>query len=237
MKKYTLTSQALGALLLIAAVDVASPRPAAAAAPAAAPGPKATLMRLNGAVDKLLRSKTEPGTEADKRVRNEIRDRASDLFDYTELCKRALGEHWAKMAEKQRTDFVATLQELIERNYIRQLRTNLDYEVTYGEEQVEGPEAKIATQIKIRTKGKSTNATIDYRMLQGARGWLVYDVITDEVSLVRNYRSQFQRIIASSGYDGLLNRMKTKLSEEKEKEAKEEKERTAAPAPAAAPKG
>ena len=49
--------------------------------------------------------------------------------------------------------------------------------------------------------------------------------------------SSFQRIIASSGYDGLLNRMKTKLTEEKEKEAKEEKERTAAPAPAAAPKG
>lgn len=230
MKKYTLTSQLLGALLLVAAVEVPSPRPAAAA-PAAATGPKATLMRLNGAVDKLLRSKTEAGTEADKRVRNEIRDRASELFDYTELCKRALGEHWPKMAEKQRTDFVATLQELIERNYIRQLRTNLDYEVSYGEESVEGTEAKISTQIKIRTKGKSTNATIDYRMVMGPRGWLVYDVITDEVSLVRNYRSQFQRIIASSGYDGLLNRMKTKLTEEKEKEAKEEKERNAAPPP------
>lgn len=230
MKKYTLVSRALGTLLLLAAVDVASPLPAAAA-PAAASGPKATLMRLNGAVDKLLRSKTEPGTDADKRTKNEIKERASELFNYEELCKRALGEHWAKMPEKTRTEFVATLRELIERNYTNQLRTNLEYEVSYGEEQVEGQEAKISTQIKIRTKGKSTNATIDYRMIQTDKGWMVYDVITDEVSLVRNYRSQFQRIINSSGYDGLLSRMKTKLTEEKDKDAKEEKERHAAPAP------
>lgn len=198
------------------------------AAPAVAgSGPKATLQRLNSAVDKNLRTKTELGSPEDKRVKNEIKEHASELLDYTELCKRALGEHWDKMAEKQRTEFVATLKELIERNYVKQLRTNLDYDVNYGEESINGQEAKVVTTIKLRTKGKLTDAQIEYRMISGAAGWKVYDVITDELSLVRNYRSQFQRIIAGQGYDGLITKMKTKLTEERAAEAKEEKERAA----------
>lgn len=197
----------------------------AQAAPAAAAGPKATLQRLNGSVDKYLRMKTEPNSAEEKRVKDEVKRLASELLDYGELCKRALGEHWAKMTEKQRTEFVETLQELIERNYIKQLRTNLDYQVLYKDEQIEGSEARVSTTIRIATKGKSTEATIDYRMLKhdeaaGPR-WLVYDVVTDELSLVRNYRSQFQRIISGQGYDGLLTKMKGKLAEERASEAKE----------------
>jgi phospholipid transport system substrate-binding protein len=197
----------------------------AAAAAALPSGPKQTLQRLNSAEDKLLRAKTEPGSDEDKRVKNEIKQRASELLEYSELCKRALGEHWDKMTEKQRTEFVATLKDLIERNYVKQLRTNLDYEVSYGDEEVNGSEAKVLTTIKIRTKGKATDAAIEYRMIKTDHGWMVYDVITDELSLVRNYRSQFQRIIGQQGYDGLINKMKNKLNDEREHEAKEDAER------------
>lgn len=230
----------IGAVVLAPAL-VLSPVAVHAAPQPAALGPKATLQRLNGAVDKQLRQKTEPGSAEEKKSKEEIKQRASELLDYAELTKRALGEHWEKMPAAKREEFVKTLQELIERNYIKQLRTNLDYEVSYGDEQIEQPaqpggkpEAKVQTTIKIATRGKSTSALIEYRMIRhdpaaaasagGAKDaghWMVYDVITDELSLVRNYRSQFQRIIASSGYDGLLSRMKTKLAEEqtKDKEA------------------
>jgi phospholipid transport system substrate-binding protein len=188
-------------------------------------GPRATLQKLNGDVDKLLRAKTVPGSDEEQRVKNDIKQRASELLDYAELCKRALGEHWPKMPAKQRDEFVATLRDLIERNYVKQLRTNLDYDVKYGDEEI---------------KGKSTTATIDYRLIQHDNHWMVYDVITDELSLVRNYRSTFVRIINSSGYDGLLNKMKTKLSDERARDAKDEQERQAkknapATAPAATP--
>lgn len=229
----------VGAAVLAPAL-VLSPVAVHAAPQPAALGPKATLQRLNGAVDKQLRQKTEPGSAEEKKSKEEVKQRASELLDYAELTKRALGEHWEKMPAAKRDEFVKTLQELIERNYIKQLRTNLDYEVSYGDEQIEQPaqpggkaEAKVTTTIKIATRGKSTSALIEYRMIRhdpaaaaagGAKDagqWMVYDVITDELSLVRNYRSQFQRIIASSGYDGLLSRMKTKLAEEqtKDKEA------------------
>lgn len=199
----------------------------AAPASTAGMGPKATLQKLNGDVDKLLRAKTVPGSDEEQRVKNEIKERASELLDYAELCKRALGEHWAKMPAKQRDEFVATLRDLIERNYVKQLRTNLDYDVKYGEEEITKDEAKVITTLKLQTKGKSTTATIDYRLIQHDKRWMVYDVITDELSLVRNYRSTFVRIINSSGYDGLLNKMKTKLTEERARDTKDEQERQA----------
>jgi phospholipid transport system substrate-binding protein len=212
---------------------------AAATVVQAAPlAPRATLQRLNGSVDKLLRQKTESGSAEEKRVKEEIKQRASELLDYTELTKRALGEHWEKMPPAKREEFVATLRQLIERNYIKQLRTNLDYEVTYGDEVIDqatgGSEARVYTTIKIATRGKSTSAPIEYRMIrrespkEGAR-WMVYDVITDELSLVRNYRTQFVKIIGSQGYDGLLNRMKTKLNEELAAEAAANKSPDKAP--------
>lgn len=213
-----------GSVGVFASVAVCERTSIAKPAPA---GPQATLVRLNGDVDKLLRTKTEPGSAEEKQIKEKIRERASELLEYTELCKRALGEHWDKMPEKQRSEFVETLRELMERNYIKQLRTNLEYEVKYDQEGITGAEAKVMTSLKLATKGKSTTAVIEYRLVQKDSQWRVYDVITDELSLVRNYRSQFQRIIASSGYDGLLSKMKSKLTEEREKEAKEEKERAA----------
>lgn len=188
-----------------------------AAAVTPASGPKATLMRLNGDVDKLLRKKTVAGSEDEKQTKQTIKERASELIDYTELGKRALNEQWAKLSAKQQTEFIDTFKELIERNYVKQLRTNLSYDVKYGDEVMEpaGSEAKVTTTIRIDTKGKATEALIEYRMLKHGDAWMVYDIITDELSLVRNYRSQFQRIMNGSGYDGLLTKMKTKLAEER----------------------
>ena len=184
------------------------------AAIGAAAGPKATLQRLNGSVDKLLRKKVTADSPEEKAIKNEVKLLAAELLDYGELTKRALGEHWDKMKPAVRTDFVATLKDLIERNYIKQLKTNLDYEVIYGEESLQGEEARVNSTVKIRTKGKSAEAIIEYRMLRKDGKWMVYDVVTDELSLVRNYRSQFQRIIGQSGYDGLLQRMKKKQAEQ-----------------------
>jgi phospholipid transport system substrate-binding protein len=220
----------------LAMVLTEGPARAATAVPAS---PKATLQRLNGSCERLLRMKTEPGSTEENRVKVEIKQFASELLDYTELCKRALGEHWAKMPEDKRLDFVATLKELIERNYIRQLRTNLDYVVNYGEESIDAKEAKVATALRLATKGKVTEVQIDYRLIQQPDGsWKVYDVITDELSLVRNYRTQFQRIIGGNNYDGLLSRMKSKLAEDKASEGGAKPAETAStPAPTPAPAG
>ncbi len=183
-------------------------------------GPLQTLKAKNGEVDRLLRQKVTVGSPEEKKVKDDIKSLAGTLFDYSELAKRALADHWTKLTKTQRAEFVATLRELIERNYVRQLRTNLDYQVVYKTEELSAPgdEATVTSLVKVKTKGKATDAEIVYKMKRPEAAavdapWLVYDVITDEVSLVRNYRAQFGKIIAEKSYDELLKKMKSKLSE------------------------
>jgi phospholipid transport system substrate-binding protein len=181
----------------------------------AASGPAATLKMRNSEVDKLLRLKPAAGSAAEKKQKDEIKSLAAALLDYGELAKRSLANHWGKLTPSQRTEFTNTLRELIERNYVKQLRNNLDYQVVYKSEDLVGDEATVGTVVKVKTKGKSTDAEIVYKMRRGEeRGWVVYDVITDEVSLVRNYRSQFNKIITEKSYDELIKKMKSKLAED-----------------------
>jgi phospholipid transport system substrate-binding protein len=176
--------------------------------------PMATLKGKNGEVDRLLRVKVEKGSPEEKKQKDDIKALAGTLLDYDELAKRAMAQHWTKLTPTQQKEFVGTLRELIERNYVKQLRSNLDYQVQYKGEQVEGAEATVTTTVKVKTAGKNTDAEIVYKMRKLPDGtWRVWDVITDEVSLVRNYRTQFNKIITEKSYDELLRKMKSKLTE------------------------
>jgi phospholipid transport system substrate-binding protein len=180
----------------------------------AAPGtPLSTLKAKNGEVDKLLRNKVEKGTPAEQKQKDEIKQLAATLLDYDELAKRALAGHWEKLTSPQQKEFVSTLRELIERNYVKQLRSNLDYQVQYKGEQVDGEEAVVTTIVKVKSAGKNTDAEIVYKMRKAGSEWRVWDVVTDEVSLVRNYKTQFNKIITEQSYDALIKKMKSKLAE------------------------
>jgi phospholipid transport system substrate-binding protein len=179
---------------------------------AAAGGPMATLKQINGDVDKLLRQKPDEGTPAAKKQKDDIKALAGRLLDYDELAKRSLAAHWDKLTQPQRTDFVNTLRELIERNYVKQLQSNLDYQVVYKNEQLNEEEATVATVVKVKTQGKSTDAEIVYKLRRSDGVWRVWDVITDESSLVRNYRTSFNKTITEKSYDELIKKMKSKLA-------------------------
>jgi phospholipid transport system substrate-binding protein len=212
-------------LSLFAFVPVISTTSSAAAPPVApasgavpAPGsPTAVLKSKNGEVDRLLRQKVDPGSAAEAKQKAEIKVLAASLLDYAELTKRAMAEHWDQINAAQRAELVATLKELIERNYVKQIRSNLDYQIQYKDEKITGAEAQVLSIVKVKTKGKSTDAEIVYKLrkVSAPEGekWLVWDVVTDEVSLMRNYKSQFHRIITESGFDELLRKMKKKLAE------------------------
>jgi phospholipid transport system substrate-binding protein len=176
-------------------------------------GPMATLKQKNGEVDKLLRQKTDKGSPAEQKQKDEIKNMAATLLDYDELAQKALAAHWDKLTPAQRTEFVTTLRELIERNYVKQLRTNLDYQVQYQNEELNGDQATVTTVVKVKSAGKHTDAEIIYKMKKDAEGWRVWDVITDEVSLVKNYRTQFNKIITEQSYDALIKKMKSKLKD------------------------
>lgn len=189
-------------LLLLPALALATPL-----------GPMATLKQKNGEVDRLLRQHVAKNTPAENKQKDQIKQLAATLLDYEELAKRSLAAHWDKLVPAQRTEFVNTLRELIERNYVKQLRTNLDYQVLYKNEEVDGDDATVSTVVKVKSEGKHTDAEIVYKMRKVDGEWRVWDVITDEVSLVRNYKTQFNKIITEQSYDALIKKMKNKLAE------------------------
>jgi phospholipid transport system substrate-binding protein len=186
----------------------------AAAAPPS--GPLQTLKQKNGEVEKLLRQKPATGSPEEKKQKEDIKVLAASLLDYSELAKRSMATHWDTLKAPQREEFVTTFKQMLENNYVKNLKTNLEYQVQYKEEELAGDDATVPTLIKVKTKGKSTDAEIVYKLHKvGADGkWMVWDIITDEVSLLRNYKNQFHRIITEQGYDKLLEKMKSKLKEQ-----------------------
>jgi phospholipid transport system substrate-binding protein len=195
-------------ILVAAALLMAAP------ATAGADTPTQTLKRLNDKVTKLLNKKTKPGTPADKKNREEVKKLVNTLLDYPELAKLSLGKHWAERTEKQRNEFTALLRDLIERNYVKQLKGNLGYKLEYGKETVNGDQAEVKTTITITKNDRPTEIQIDYKLRKQDGRWMVYDVITDDVSIVKNYRSQFNRIIKRESYDALVKKMRRKLDED-----------------------
>jgi phospholipid transport system substrate-binding protein len=181
---------------------------------APATGPMVTLKQKNSEVDKLLREHPAKGSAAETKQKDQIKQLAATLLDYDELAKRALAGHWDQLTPAQRNEFVATLRELIERNYTKQLRTNLDYQVQYKKEEIEGDDAVVTTMVKVKTQGKASDAEIVYKLRKTPDGWRVWDIITDESSLVRNYKSEFNKIITEQSYEALLKKMKSKLAEQ-----------------------
>jgi phospholipid transport system substrate-binding protein len=177
-------------------------------------GPMATLKQRNGEVDKLLRQHPEKGSPAEAKQKEQIKQLAATLIDYDELAKKSLAAHWDTLTPAQRTEFVSTLRELIERNYTRQLKTNLDYKIDYKKEDVDGDNATVQTIVKVKTSGKASDAEIVYKLRKVSDGWRVWDIITDESSLVRNYKSEFNKIITDKSYDELIKKMKSKLAEQ-----------------------
>jgi phospholipid transport system substrate-binding protein len=178
---------------------------------AQAEDPLATIKRNNTEVSRLLRQKTEPNTPQEKKKNDEIKALAASLLDYGELGRRAMDSHWEKLTADQRDRFNDKFRELLEKKYVKQLKSNLDYKVSYQGQQIAGQEATVTTTVKINTKGKSTDSEIIYKMKRAGEKWMVYDVINDEESTVRLYKGQFNKEMNNGGFDKLIKLIETRI--------------------------
>lgn len=188
---------------------------AAAAAPAAAPRDV-----VQGAVTRVItvlveanpnRREPSPATlPTPARTRAEIRRIASDLFDFEEISRRALGRHWAGRSRADQVEFVSLFTDLLERSYVVKIEAYSGEKIVYIGENVDGDYASVRSRI-ITKRRKDT--TLDYRLHRLNGRWRVYDVLIDGVSFVSTYRSEFNRIIQSSSYDELLERLRKKQIE------------------------
>ena len=146
-----------------------------------------------------------------KERRTAVRKVADEIFDFTETAKRSLARHWQQRSPAERREFVDLFADLLERSYVSKIELYNGEKIAYLGDTIDGDQATVRT--KIFTK-QGSEIPIDYRMLRspGDR-WLVYDVMIEGVSLIANYRTQFNKIIQTSSYQELVKRMKTKQSE------------------------
>ena len=197
--------------------DKAAGKPAEKVAPPpASSSPMAELKRSNEKLDKVLQKNRPNWSPEAELQREEVRKLVGSFLDYGELAHRSLARHWDTITAKQREDFVATLRELVERSYLKQVHGNANYNIKYEKETKDGGEANVTGVLNTMARGKKVKIALEYKMLWKGDHWVVYDVVTDEQSMVENYRAEFNKIINRDGFDALLKRMKKKLEEKQE---------------------
>ncbi|MBI4256350.1 MAG: ABC transporter substrate-binding protein, partial [Candidatus Rokubacteria bacterium] len=135
---------------------------------------------------------------------------ANDIFDFSETAKRSLARHWQSRTPAEREEFVQLFGDLLERSYISKIELYGGEKIGYIGESMDGDLATVRTRIVTR---HGSEIPIDYKMHHLGSRWLVYDVTIEGVSLVANYRTQFNKIIQTSSYAELVKRMKTKQEE------------------------
>lgn len=133
------------------------------------------------------------------------------MLDYEALSRDSLGTEWDGLTEAQRTDFSALLKQLVQNSYRKNLRDPADFAVQYLGAQAAAAGTVVKTQVQSRTNQRERPLAIDYLVGSTAQGLKIRDVVTDEVSLVANYRSQFKRMLKKRGFDGLIEQMRKQL--------------------------
>ena len=189
---------------------------AAETPPPANSSPMAELKKSNAQLDKVLQ-KNKPNWSPEAELeRAEVKKLVGSFLDYQELAKRSLAKNWDKITPKQREEFVETLRQLVERSYLKQVHGNANYNIKYDKEEKTGTEASVTATLNTVVRGKKTKIALEYKMLWKDGHWVVYDVVTDEQSMLENYRAEFNKIITKDGFDALLKKMRNKLEQKEE---------------------
>jgi len=192
------------ALLLALVLSAVTASPAVAGAPSA---------QLKAQIDRVLKTLDDPDLKKEGRARDRraaVRKIANDIFDFGETARRSLGRHWQPRTAAERDEFVQLFADLLERSYISRVELYGGEKIQYLGDTVEGEQGKVQT--KLVTKGGS-DIPIEYRMHKKGDRWLVYDVTIEGVSLIANYRTQFNKIIQTASYQELVKKMKAKQDE------------------------
>lgn len=166
--------------------------------------------QIKGTVDKAVLVLKDPRLKPPAKV-SERRDQLKQIlfarFDFTEMAKRALGSNWRRRTAQEQEEFVRLFTEILERAYADIIESYTDEKIIYLNERIEGGFADVGSKI-LTSRGEEYS--VSYKAHLVSNEWKVYDVIAENISLVNNYRSQFNRVIANSSYEELLRRLRDK---------------------------
>ena len=166
--------------------------------------------QLRRSIDLVLRTLADPELKKEAKTaerRAMIRAVANDIFDFAEISQRSLGRHWQARTPAEREEFVRLFGDLLEHSYITKIESYSDEKIQYAGEIVDGDQALVKTRIVTK---QGTEIPVDYRTALKGERWRAYDVNIEGVSLIANYRTQFNTIIQRTGYPDLVTKLQAK---------------------------
>ena len=169
--------------------------------------------QLSAGIDRVLMILADPELEGDKKLgqrRTAIVAVAGEIFDFGEMAKRSLGPYWSQRTPAERGEFVRLFTTTVEHAYISKVDQRGAGKMTVRGEQVDGQYATVRTTLPLSS---GHEMPIDYRMHSIDDRWRVYDLSVDGVSLVANYRAQFNKIIRTASYEALVAKFRSMQAE------------------------
>jgi phospholipid transport system substrate-binding protein len=139
---------------------------------------------------------------------NEVKRLLLPRFDWAEMARRSLGKHWPRIPERQH-EFVSAFTDFVGNAYLGTIAGYKDEKIVFGGERREQNLAEVETKL-VPNKGDPMAVNYRLHLVQGE--WKIYDVVIADISLINNYRSQFNRILARSSFDDLLRQLRDKDS-------------------------
>jgi phospholipid transport system substrate-binding protein len=135
-----------------------------------------------------------------------------EMLDYGALAQASLGDQWGTLKEAQQKEFTGLLKLLVQQAYERNLKKTLDFDIAYVSEETAGGGTKVSTKATSKADKREDPIEINYTLVKNGSAYRIVDIETDEVSLVSSYRGQFVKTIKADGYDGLVKKMREKIS-------------------------
>ena len=164
-------------------------------------------------IDKMLAKMQTPefkGLERDAKL-TEINQIINQVFDYQELSRRTLGREWKKFSPEQQKEFVELFAKLLENIYADRILAYTHEKIEFGKEtELKKGQMEVESYI-ITTDNKKV--PLFYRLTEENGQWLVYDVVIEGVSMVKNYRGQFREILSKNKPEDLLQTLRDKVKE------------------------
>ena len=173
-------------------------------------------VEIKSTVDQAIQILTDPqlrGEGKKQERRKKLREAIFVRFDFQEMAQRSLGAHWQRRTPEEQTEFIKVFSDLLEQTYVDKIESYNNEKFIYLNQRIDEPYAEVGSKIQT---SKGEEFTINYKLHRVGADWRVYDVVIENVSLVNNYRSQFNRILTGSTYDELISKIKAKVSDKRD---------------------
>jgi len=173
-------------------------------------------VQIKSTVEQVIQILTNPQLQGEGKKqerRKRLREAIFVRFDFQQMAQRTLGAHWQRRTPEEQAEFIRVFGDLLEQTYVDKIESYNNEKFIYTNERIDGLYAEVGSKMR---NSKGEEFSINYKLHRAGEDWRVYDLVVENVSLVNNYRSQFNRILTNSTYDELISKIKAKLFDKRD---------------------